>query len=102
MLIASLRAGIAGIIALVVYHSLRSEMRQVGRQETFLVLFASRAYTASEIFSLIYMQIDVNLLTLIKGKLTAGVYSPALSVINLCHSQLSLHLFNPHPCVDLS
>ena len=95
MLIASLRAGIAGIIALVVYHSLRSEMRQVGRQETFLVLFASRAYTASEIFSLIYMQIDVNLLTLIKGKLTAGVYSPALSVINaLFIIPSSVHTFS--------
>ncbi len=81
MLIASLRAGIAGIIALVVYLSLRLEMRHVDRQESFQALISSRAYTYSEVFSLIYMQIDINLLTLLKGKLTAGIYSPALSVI---------------------
>jgi len=34
------------------------------------------------VFSVIYMQADINLLTLIQGKVMAGVYSPALSVIN--------------------
>jgi len=42
----------------------------------------SRAYTYSEFFSVIYMQADINLLTLLQGKVMAGVYSPALSVIN--------------------
>jgi len=82
MLIAGLRAAIAGGLAVAVFLMLRLDFRFARRQESLRMLRDSRAYTYSEFFSVIYMQADINLLTLIQGKVMAGVYSPALSVIN--------------------
>ena len=82
MLIAGLRAAIAGGLAVAVFLMLRLDFRFASRQESLRILRDSRAYTYSEFFSVIYMQADINLLTLIQGKVMAGVYSPALSVIN--------------------
>lgn len=82
MLIAGLRAAIAGGLAVAVFLMLRLDFRFASRQESLRMLRDSRAYTYSEFFSVIYMQADINLLTLLQGKVMAGVYSPALSVIN--------------------
>ena len=82
MLIAGLRAAIAGGLAVAVFLMLRLDFRFASRQESLRILRDSRAYTYSEFFFFIYMQADINLLTLIQGKVMAGVYSPALSVIN--------------------
>lgn len=82
MLIAGLRAAIAGGLAVAVFLMLRLDFRFASRQESLRILRDSRAYTYSEFFSVIYMQADINLLTLIQGKVMAGIYSPALSVIN--------------------
>ena len=82
MLIAGLRAAIAGGLAVAVFLMLRLDFRFARRQESLRMLRDSRAYTYSEFFSVIYMQADINLLTLLQGKVMAGIYSPALSVIN--------------------
>ncbi|HAE84918.1 MAG TPA: hypothetical protein DCG78_00170 [Anaerolineaceae bacterium] len=82
LLIAGLRAAIACGLAVAVFLMLRLDFRVARRQESLHMLRDSRAYTYSEFFSVIYMQADVNLLTLLRGKVMAGVYSPALSVIN--------------------
>jgi len=82
LLIAGLRAAIAGGLAVAVFLMLRLDFRFASRQESLRMLRDSRAYTYSEFFSVIYMQADINLLTLIQGKVMAGIYSPALSVIN--------------------
>lgn len=82
MLIAGLRAAIAGGLAVAVFLMLRLDFRFARRQESLRMLRDSRAYTYSEFFSVIYMQADINLLTLLQGKVMAGFYSPALSVIN--------------------
>jgi O-antigen/teichoic acid export membrane protein len=82
MLIAGLRAAIAGGLAVAVFLMLRLDFRFASRQESLRMLRDSKDYTYSEFFSVIYMQADINLLTLLQGKVMAGVYSPALSVIN--------------------
>jgi len=82
MLIAGLRAAIAGGLAVAVFLMLRLDFRFASRQESLRMLRDSRDYTYSEFFSVIYMQADINLLTLLQGKVMAGIYSPALSVIN--------------------
>jgi O-antigen/teichoic acid export membrane protein len=82
MLIAGLRAAIAGGLAVAVFLMLRLDFRFARRQESLRMLRDSRAYTYSEFFSVIYMQADINLLTMLQGKVMAGIYSPALSVIN--------------------
>ena len=82
MLIAGLRAAIAGGLAVAVFLMLRLDFRFARRQESLRMLLDSRDYTYSEFFSVIYMQADINLLTLLQGKVMAGIYSPALSVIN--------------------
>jgi len=82
MLIAGLRAAIAGGLAVAVFLMLRLDFRFARRQESLRMLRDSRAYTYSEFFSVIYMQAGINLLTLLQGKVMAGIYSPALSVIN--------------------
>jgi O-antigen/teichoic acid export membrane protein len=82
MLIAGLRAAIAGGLTIAVFLMLQLDFQFASRQESLSMLRNSRAYTYSEFFSVIYMQADINLLTLLQGKVPAGVYSPALSVIN--------------------
>jgi len=81
ILIAGLRAFISGIVLIIVYYSSKINFRIMSLENNLQTLRLTIPFNISEIFSIIYMQADVNLLTLLQGKIAAGVYAPALSGI---------------------
>ncbi len=46
------------------------------------ILSKTRSFALSDLLATVYMQADVVILSIIKGKAATGVYSPALSLIN--------------------
>ncbi|MFZ3069765.1 MAG: oligosaccharide flippase family protein [Anaerolineaceae bacterium] len=80
--IAGLRAVISLLSTLMAFVILKLDLHAGSKQDGVNIIKASKPYNLSTIFSVIYMQADVNLISLIKGKTAAGFYSPALSLIN--------------------
>lgn len=64
-------------------------------REGIEIMKAAQPFAFSEILSIIYMQADITLLSLIKSKTSAGIYSPVSSLINaLFIIPSSIHLYS--------
>jgi O-antigen/teichoic acid export membrane protein len=46
------------------------------------IFHQTRIFALSDLLATVYMQVDVVILSTLKGKIAAGIYSPALSLIN--------------------
>ena len=66
----------------------------ISNKEKCEILKSAQPFALSEALSIIYVQADITLLTLLKTKTTAGVYSPVSTLINaLFIIPSSIHLY---------
>ena len=66
----------------------------ISNKEKCKILKSAQPFALSEALSIIYVQADITLLTLLKTKTTAGVYSPVSTLINaLFIIPSSIHLY---------
>lgn len=61
---------------------LRPSVGRIATSNIPEILTQSRVYALSDLLATVYMQVDVVILSNVKGKIATGIYSPALSLIN--------------------
>jgi O-antigen/teichoic acid export membrane protein len=94
-LIAGVRTILTFLSMIIALRLVKPAKRVLAPQEGFEILKAAQPFAFSEILSIIYMQVDTTLLSLIKNQTAAGIYSPVSNLINaLFIIPSSVHLYS--------
>ena len=82
LVFAGWRAFCSLVFAFIAVTVLRPNLEKFSFSNLSEVFRKSRSYALSDLLATVYMQADVVILSNFKGKTAAGIYSPALSLIN--------------------
>ena len=82
LVFAGWRASCSLVFAFIAVTFLRPILGEFSFSNVSEVFRKSRSYALSDLLATVYMQADVVILSNISGKIAAGIYSPALSLIN--------------------
>jgi len=82
LVFAGWRAFCSLVFAFIAVMVLKPNLRDLSFSNLSEVFCRSRSFALSDLFATVYMQADVVILSNVRGKTAAGIYSPALSLIN--------------------
>lgn len=82
LVFAGWRASFSLVFALIAVTFLQPNLGEFSFSNVSEVFRKSRSYALSDLLATVYMQADVVILSNFRGNIAAGIYSPALSLIN--------------------
>lgn len=82
LMFAGWRAFCSLFFAFIAVIFLRPSLIEFGFSNFSEIFHQTRIFALSDLLATVYMQVDVVILSTLKGKIAAGIYSPALSLIN--------------------